>query len=472
MADSTDSKIILEEHECQEGHCPVCDGDSIDYHSYEVTDNIVAYPWSCSTCGAEGQEIGEIRFIGHDLHRDTIPEQVDSLYVDGGLRPESENIDQRGEVDLDKFKFPMKLEPGRFYLLKVKDGHEFRHVRGINFDYYDMTGRECDAVDYHVVHSGILGSVRSPEEYYEQLYIKLSGKNVDGYGGEPMGMSDILIITPGDVAHAFFCDEMGDYRRIDNFLRSVASNTIMPEDGTVHVHQSEDDRVRSRPIEDSPLSIYFSGKGLDEGTGSGGEWIGLPTTPAVLGEAFDRLHISDTLRHTWMASALDSNSSHIGWEAMSEVIPQVSVRNIDEVNYFAALVEKLSPEDCAKLEALIEIGIANDDLGNTINLVHNLHTYEFLPEIRSPLKYAQYLAGDDSTRVQPIMDMLDNPTSTKAKVVAGGQFTSKGYVRYPLKRWEYVYDGRNVPEQYRVCSEVDMQKQKPKQSKKRDNGAR
>lgn len=47
-------------------------------------------------------------------------------------------------VRMDKFKFPMKLEPGRFYLLKVKDGNEFRHVRGINFDYYDMTGRECD----------------------------------------------------------------------------------------------------------------------------------------------------------------------------------------------------------------------------------------------------------------------------------------------------------------------------------------
>lgn len=49
----------------EEGVCPVCDEEGIEYRVMEPTDNGVMYPWECSKCGATGEEHYNIEFCMH-----------------------------------------------------------------------------------------------------------------------------------------------------------------------------------------------------------------------------------------------------------------------------------------------------------------------------------------------------------------------------------------------------------------------
>jgi predicted nucleic-acid-binding Zn-ribbon protein len=49
----------------EQGSCPVCGGDSLEYDGYEVEDNSLKYPWTCDKCGASGDEFYDISFSEH-----------------------------------------------------------------------------------------------------------------------------------------------------------------------------------------------------------------------------------------------------------------------------------------------------------------------------------------------------------------------------------------------------------------------
>jgi len=51
--------------ESEEGCCPKCGHDNLEYGSSEIEDNTVHYPWTCKKCKAEGTEFGAIYFDGH-----------------------------------------------------------------------------------------------------------------------------------------------------------------------------------------------------------------------------------------------------------------------------------------------------------------------------------------------------------------------------------------------------------------------
>lgn len=329
MADILDHKIILDAHECEQGQCPVCDGDNIEYGACETEDTLAIYPWSCNTCGAEGAEVGEVQFAGYDLHRGCIPEQVDALFVSGEIR--------------------------------------------------------------------------------------------------------------------------------------TAENA------------KEDARDRGRPIEDAPIVMLLNARGVPDeecvlADARRAEWIGLPTTWEVLNEFFERLDITGDRHNKWVACGLDNNPDCISWKAASDMIPKVSARNIDEVNYLTSLLENMVIADKPKLEALVEAGIHIENTADVINLIHNLDNYEFLPGITSHHRYAQYLAGNEKSMISYYTRLLEMPESTASRVVVGGQFTSQGFFRYPAKRFEKVYDGKNVPEQYRLSPQPPTSKEKA--APKRDDGAR
>ena len=46
--------------------CPVCGGDSLDYLDDDNYGDAVVYYWECADCHATGQEVYELRFVGHE----------------------------------------------------------------------------------------------------------------------------------------------------------------------------------------------------------------------------------------------------------------------------------------------------------------------------------------------------------------------------------------------------------------------
>lgn len=54
---------VNDQHQYQEGICPVC-GGSICYGSFDLVDEGGTYDWTCSSCGASGREGYDLVFDG------------------------------------------------------------------------------------------------------------------------------------------------------------------------------------------------------------------------------------------------------------------------------------------------------------------------------------------------------------------------------------------------------------------------
>lgn len=52
----------------EEGVCPVCGDDDLDYGAIEVEGNMIYYPWTCNACGTTGEEWYELHFTGHNVN--------------------------------------------------------------------------------------------------------------------------------------------------------------------------------------------------------------------------------------------------------------------------------------------------------------------------------------------------------------------------------------------------------------------
>lgn len=53
-------------YKSEEGICPCCGSDDLDYDSIEAEGNSVYYPWLCNNCGYSGKEVYNLDFVGHE----------------------------------------------------------------------------------------------------------------------------------------------------------------------------------------------------------------------------------------------------------------------------------------------------------------------------------------------------------------------------------------------------------------------
>jgi len=49
----------------EQGKCPKCESDDLDYGSLEPVDEGLYYPYTCNGCGFEGKEWYNLHFVGH-----------------------------------------------------------------------------------------------------------------------------------------------------------------------------------------------------------------------------------------------------------------------------------------------------------------------------------------------------------------------------------------------------------------------
>ena len=62
------------------GKCPYCGSEDLDYEGMEPEDDMVYYPWTCSYCGASGEEWYNLAFIGHSVEtEDGCTEEVSEI---------------------------------------------------------------------------------------------------------------------------------------------------------------------------------------------------------------------------------------------------------------------------------------------------------------------------------------------------------------------------------------------------------
>lgn len=127
--------------------------------------------------------------------------------------------------------------------------------------------------------------------------------------------------------------------------------------------------------------------------------------------------------------------------------------HVDELNYLANRIVGMSLEEKAKFVAAIKHGEYSNGLQDVINLTYNLDCYDLLPDVKSYEDYGRYLIAMQRDFVLPekAAYYFDYASYGEDTVInEGGELTPEGYIRNNQSPFEDVYDGKNLPEEYRV----------------------
>ena len=210
---------------------------------------------------------------------------------------------------------------------------------------------------------------------------------------------------------------------------------------------------RSERMEETILSGYLSNLGKYTEGRPAGEWVSFPTTAEHLKEVFDRIGIDGKNYGELHITEYQSSIAGLAGKL-------TELESLDELNYLSELLKMQFDDDREKFAAAITYGDHTRDLQDIINLAQNLDCYWLYPSVKTEEDYGHYLIEE--------LDELELPEEAKkyfmyeeygrdAAMNDGGRFTEQGYIYNNRNTFTQWYDGRDVPEEYRVTPQPPVQ---------------
>ena len=210
---------------------------------------------------------------------------------------------------------------------------------------------------------------------------------------------------------------------------------------------------RSERMEQPILSGYLSNLGKYTEGRPAGEWVSFPTTAEHLKEVFDRIGIDGKNYEELHITEYQSSIAGLAGKL-------TELESLDELNYLGELLKMQYDDDREKFTAAITYGDHTRDLQDIINLAQNLDCYWIYPSVKTGEDYGHYLFEE--------LDELELPEEAKnyfmyeeygrdAAINDGGRFTEQGYIYNNRNTFTQWYDGRDVPEEYRVTPQPQEQ---------------
>jgi len=214
---------------------------------------------------------------------------------------------------------------------------------------------------------------------------------------------------------------------------------------------------RSNHMKD-PLNICISNREQYENGTPGGEWLKLPTTAEQFQTA---LQAVGATRENFIISEHETPIKGI-------TLDMVRNADIDELNYMAVRLETLDRFQTQKLNAAADSPMYFEHVGQFIDYPDNTDFFVLIPDVFNHVQLGGYYLEKSEMIQMPEewtgaidIEMLGQLAAKSEN----GYFTEHGYILESGDKWEPIFEGRDVPEEYRVTPQRGQEPEQPDPSK-------
>ncbi len=194
-------------------------------------------------------------------------------------------------------------------------------------------------------------------------------------------------------------------------------------------------------------------------------FLSLPATKEELHEAMKALNITaDNPQDFFLNGYSTADNRRIE-------IPSDWIRDgdLDKINYLAARLEEMTPEQLEKLDAVMHSDFKPESLDRLIDHTYNTDFYSYVPGILSYKELGGYFLNDSGKVQMPEewkagIDKED--FGFNAALHEDGKLTDYGYIARSGTDWKEVYAGQETPEKYRIMGYPEAERPAPEQDEK------
>ena len=199
-----------------------------------------------------------------------------------------------------------------------------------------------------------------------------------------------------------------------------------------------------------PFEILIDSRTRFETGEPGGVWLPLPSTAEQLHDAMKSVGVTaDNPQEFFIHGFSCPEDRHLALP-----YDMVCSAGIDELNFLAARIGELDPAELTKLNALTQAPHGLETIGQMIDFTYNVDFYVHI-EARTFSELGDYYLNKSGMVQMPEEWKAGIDPSAFGKNAAQkeqGEFTEYGYVVASGDQWEPHFEGRDVPEEYRIMS--------------------
>ena len=199
------------------------------------------------------------------------------------------------------------------------------------------------------------------------------------------------------------------------------------------------------------FSILIDNRSRFEAGELSSAWLSLPTTAEQLHAAMQSVGITADNPQDFFINGY----SYPIDKPLALPYDMVCAAGIDELNFLAARLEALAPADLDALNAAAQRKAGFENIGQIIDYTYNPDFFVHIPEVQTVRDLGDYYLNKSG--------MVDMPEDWKQGIDLAafgrnaaeherGSFTPYGYIVESGDKWERHYEGRDVPEEYRIMS--------------------
>ena len=183
----------------------------------------------------------------------------------------------------------------------------------------------------------------------------------------------------------------------------------------------------------------------------GGYWLSMPATKEELHKAMRSVGITaDNPQDFFIHGYSDREDRHTALP-----YDMVCAAQVDELNFLAARLETLDASGIAALNAATQRKNGFENIGQLIDFTYNEDFFVHIPEVHNLRELGDYYLNKSGMVQMPAewknsIDLIAFGRNAAAQ--EKGSFTEYGYLVESGDAWEKHFEGRDVPEDYRIMS--------------------